>query len=671
MRLTGASGSILKKFKVVSEFGPAGDQIKAINELSEGIASGLKAQTLKGVTGSGKTFTMAKIIEKINRPVLVLSHNKTLAAQLYREFTDFFPGNAVEYFVSYYDYYQPEAYVPSKDLYIEKDSSINEEIERLRLSATSSLLERRDVIIVSTVSCIYGLGDPESYKNMRYRFEEGKTLDTAEMARYLIQMQYERNDLTPGRGSFRIRGEVVEVFPSYIKNGYRIELDWEKIVRISEFNPVSGEILSEFEFITLYPAKHFVVPHDKLKEAVNKIRDELAVRIEQLTAEGKLVEAQRIKSRTQYDIEMLEEMGYCSGIENYSRHIAGRKEGERPAVLLDYFPDDFITFVDESHVTLSQVRAMFEGDRSRKLNLVNHGFRLPSALDNRPLFYDEFNSIIKNVVFVSATPGKEEKERSARLVEQVIRPTGLLDPEVVVRPTKGQIEDLFGEIRKRIEKNERTLITTLTKKMAEDLTTYLAETGFKVRYLHSEIETIERVEILRDLRAGVCDILVGINLLREGLDLPEVSLIAIMDADKIGFLRSATSLIQTIGRAARNVNGKVIMYADKVTDAMTEAIGETDRRRAVQEKYNEQNGITPLSIIKSVQDILVRKIEDKKKGSELDIEIIKSRYNIINRNEKKRLIKELEAVMLEHAKNLEFEEAAFIRDEIIKLGNTE
>jgi excinuclease ABC subunit B len=661
----------VSKFKVSADFEPAGDQITAIEELTAGIKSGSKIQTLKGVTGSGKTFTMAKIIENVNKPVLVLSHNKTLAAQLYREFTDFFPDNAVEYFVSYYDYYQPEAYVPSKDLYIEKDSSINDEIERLRLSATSALLEREDVIIVSTVSCIYGLGDPDSYKNMKYRFSEGTNLDTSEMARYLISMQYERNDVTPVRGCFRIRGEIIEIFPSYMKNGYRIELDWERIVKISEFNPVSGEVSSDYDFITLYPAKHFVVPQEQLKTAVKKIKDELAEKYQQFTAEGKLVEAQRIKTRTEYDIEMLEEMGYCSGIENYSRHIAGRSEGERPAVLLDYFSDNFITFVDESHVTLSQVRAMFEGDRSRKLNLVNHGFRLPSALDNRPLFYEEFNSIINQVIFVSATPGKEEKERSERFVEQIIRPTGLLDPEVEILPTKGQIEHLYGEIKKRIENNERTLITTLTKRMAEDLSAYFIETGLKVRYLHSEIETFERVEILRDLRAGVIDVVIGINLLREGLDLPEVSLIAIMDADKIGFLRSSTSLIQTIGRAARNVNGKVIMFADKITDAMKEAIDETQRRRDIQNRYNQKHGITPLTIKKSIQDILKRKIEEKKKSSELDVEIIKGRFNIINKSDKKKLIKELESVMLEHAKNLDFEDAAFVRDEIIKLKDTE
>ena len=657
----------MNKFKVTADFFPAGDQIKAIDELADGIEKGLNAQTLKGVTGSGKTFTMAKIIEKLNRPVLVLSHNKTLAAQLYREFKDFFPENAVEYFVSYYDYYQPEAYVPSKDLYIEKDASINDEIERLRLSATSSLLERNDVIIVSTVSCIYGLGDPKSYKDMRYRFAVGDEIDTLKMAKFLVQMQYERNDLTPVRSCFRIRGEVIDIFPSYMKNAYRIELDWEKIVKISEFNPISGEIAGNYEYITLYPAKHFVVPEQKLKSALTRIKDELALQLEALTKEGKILEAQRLKTRTAYDIEMLEEMGYCSGIENYSRHIAGRRAGERPYVLLDYFPPNFITFVDESHVTLSQVRAMYEGDRSRKFNLVNHGFRLPSALDNRPLFYDEFNSIVNTFVFVSATPGKEEKEKSKKIVEQIIRPTGLVDPEVVVRATKGQIENLFGEINQRIKNNERTLVTTLTKRMAEDLTEYFVEAGLKVRYLHSEIETIERVEILKDLRSGISDVVIGINLLREGLDLPEVSLIAIMDADKIGFLRSATSLIQTIGRAARNVNGKVIMYADKVTDAMKEAIEETERRREIQQQYNKEHGITPVTIRKSIQDILVRKIEDKKKVTEFDVEIIKSRYNIINKNEKKKLIKELEEIMLEHAKNLNFEEAAFIRDEIIRI----
>ena len=654
-------------FKVKSEFDPAGDQIKAIKELSDGIKEGFNCQTLKGVTGSGKTFTMAKIIENTGLPTLVLSHNKTLAAQLYREFLEFFPDNAVEYFVSYYDYYQPEAYVPSKDLYIEKDASINEEIERLRLSATSSLLEREDVIIVSTVSCIYGLGDPSSYKNMRIKLSEGMSLDTVSLSRDLIKMQYERNDVTPGRGSFRIRGEIIEIYPAYTKGAVRIELDWDEIKSIVKFDPLSGQILDKYDFITIYPAKHFVVPEEQLKKALSGIKEELEIQHEKLMNENKLVEAQRLKSRTMYDIEMLEEMGYCSGIENYSRHITFRKQGERPAVLLDYFPDKFLTFVDESHVTLSQVRAMYEGDRSRKTNLVNHGFRLPSALDNRPLVYSEFNNIIDRIIFVSATPGKEENERSENTVEQIIRPTGLLDPEVEIRKTEGQIEDLFGEINKRIEKNERTLITTLTKRMAEDLTAYLTNAGLKVQYLHSEVETIERVEILKDLRTGVYDVLVGINLLREGLDLPEVSFIAIMDADKIGFLRSATSLIQTIGRAARNVNGKVIMYADKITDAMKEAISETDRRREIQNKYNEEHGITPVTIRKSVQDILVRKKEEKKKNEEFSVELVKGKYNILNKSDKTKLVKELEAMMLEHAKKLEFEQAAFVRDEIEKI----
>ena len=654
-------------FKVKSEFEPAGDQIKAIKDLSEGIKKGLSCQTLKGVTGSGKTFTMAKIIEKTGLPTLVLSHNKTLAAQLYREFLEFFPDNAVEYFVSYYDYYQPEAYVPSKDLYIEKDASINEEIERLRLSATSSLLERDDVIIVSTVSCIYGLGNPSSYKNMRIKLEEGMNIDTGDLSRDLIKMQYTRNDVTPGRGSFRLRGEVIEIYPAYSKGAIRVELDWDEIKSIIKYDPVYGEVLDRFDFITIYPAKHFVIPEDQLKKALSGIKEELEIQHEKLLNENKLVEAQRLKSRTLYDIEMMEEMGYCNGIENYSRHLTFRKQGERPAVLLDYFPDNFLTFVDESHVTLSQVRAMYEGDKSRKTNLVNHGFRLPSALDNRPLIYSEFNKIIRQFVFVSATPGKEENARTENTVEQIIRPTGLLDPEVEIRKTEGQIEDLFGEINKRIMNDERTLITTLTKRMAEDLTSYLSGAGLKVQYLHSEVETFKRVEILKDLRSGVFDVLVGINLLREGLDLPEVSFIAIMDADKIGFLRSATSLIQTIGRAARNVNGKVIMYADKFTDAMKEAVKETERRRVIQNKYNEEHGITPITIKKSVQDILVRKIEEKKKNEEFSIELIKGKYNILNKSDKKKLVKELEAMMLEHAKNLEFEQAAFVRDEIDRI----
>jgi excinuclease ABC subunit B len=493
------------------------------------------------------------------------------------------------------------------------------------------------------------------------------SIDTGFLSRDLVKMQYVRNDVTPGRGSYRIRGEVIEIYPAYMKGAFRIELDWDVIKAIVKYDPVSGEVLDRFDFITLYPAKHFVVPEDQLKKALTGIKDELEVQHEKLISENKLVEAQRLKSRTLYDIEMMEEMGYCSGIENYSRHITFRNKGERPAVLLDYFPDKFLTFVDESHVTLSQVRAMYEGDKSRKTNLVNFGFRLPSALDNRPLIYDEFKNIIEQIVFVSATPGKEENARTQNTVEQIIRPTGLLDPEVEIRKTEGQIEDLFGEIHERINNNERTLITTLTKRMAEDLTTYLAGAGLKVQYLHSEVETIERVEILRDLRAGIYDVLVGINLLREGLDLPEVSFIAIMDADKIGFLRSATALIQTIGRAARNVNGKVIMYADKVTDAMKEAIRETERRREIQNRYNEEHGITPVTIKKAIHDMLERKIEEKKKNEEFSIEIVKGKYNVLNQSDKKKLVKELEAMMLEHAKNLEFEQAAIVRDEINKI----
>ncbi len=658
----------MKKFRTAAPYEPAGDQIKAIKELTEGIEKGYRKQILKGVTGSGKTFTMAKIIENVNKPTLVLSHNKTLAAQLYREFKDFFPDNAVEYFVSYYDYYQPEAYVPSKDLYIEKDASINEEIERLRLSATSSLLERKDVIIVSTVSCIYGLGSPDTYKDMRLMLRVGEERNITAIARQLVSMQYDRNDNIGERGNFRIHGDTVDIFPAYTKHGYRINLDWDEIASITEFDPVTGNTVETYDFITVYPAKHFVVPEADLKKAIEGIREEMEERYRELTEAGKLLEAQRIKSRTEYDMEMLEEMGYCTGIENYSRHITGRKEGERPYVLLDYFPKDFLLFVDESHVTLSQVRAMYEGDRSRKTTLYDHGFRLKSALDNRPLVYSEFEAMQDKVIYVSATPGKEEYEKGENTVEQIIRPTGLLDPEITVRGTKGQIEDLYSEIKERIKADERVLITTLTKKMAEDLTDYLSGLGLKVRYMHSEIETFERVEIIKELRTGKCDIIVGINLLREGLDIPEVSLIAIMDADKIGFLRSATSLIQTIGRAARNVNGKVIMYADRMTEAMEEAIKETQRRREIQQKYNEEHGITPVTVKKAVQDILIRKHADKVKGGETNVEVIKNSYNMVNPKERKKLIKALEKEMLEHAKNLEFEEAAILRDEIEKLS---
>ena len=655
-------------FKAVAPYQPAGDQTKAIAELSEGIRKGYKKQILKGVTGSGKTFTMAKIIEKVGKPTLVLSHNKTLAAQLYREFKDFFPDNAVEYFVSYYDYYQPEAYVPSKDLYIEKDASINDEIERLRLAATSALLERRDVIIVSTVSCIYGLGDPTTYSEMRLVLKVGEQRNISLMARQLIDMQYERNDAVGERGNFRIHGDSIEIFPAYSKMAYRIEFDWDEISKITEFDPITRADSGDYEFITVYPAKHFVVPPDELKSAMDSIREEMEERYDELMASNKVLEAQRIKSRTEYDIEMMEEMGYCSGIENYSRHLTGRKEGERPFCLIDYFPkNDFLLFVDESHVTLSQVRAMYEGDHSRKQTLYDHGFRLKSAMDNRPLKYPEFEAMQDKVIYVSATPGPEEYQKAENVVEQIIRPTGLLDPEIVVRPTKNQIEDLYKEIKERIKAGDRVLITTLTKKMAEDLTDYLSSLELKVRYMHSEIETFERVEIIKELRTGKCDVLVGINLLREGLDIPEVSLIAIMDADKIGFLRSATSLIQTIGRAARNVNGKVIMYADKTTDAMAEAITETQRRRAIQQAYNTEHGITPTTIKKSVQDILVRVQEEKRKAEEVNVQVMRDSFNIVEPKERKKLIKALEKEMLEHAKNLEFEEAAVLRDEIERL----
>lgn len=654
----------MAKFVVKSDYEPAGDQGRAIELLSEGIKKGCREQTLKGVTGSGKTFTMAKIIERTQLPTLVMSHNKTLAAQLYREFKDYFPENAVEYFVSYYDYYQPEAYVPSRDLYIEKDASINDEIDRLRLSATSALMDRKDVIVVATVSCIYGLGNPKAFHEMRVRIELGQETDATSIARELIGLQYDRNDMVLQRGSLRIRGDVLEIYPAYLQEAYRIEFDWDEIERIRRFHPLTGETLEELNSVTIYPAKHFVMPEEQIRQALETIRGELDERYRELMEKGRIVEAQRIKTRTEYDLEMMEEMGYCSGIENYSAPLSNRKKGERPAVLLDYFPEEFLTFIDESHVTLPQVGAMYEGDRSRKMNLVEHGFRLPSALDNRPLIFAEFEELLDRVIYVSATPGEKEVRKSAQLVEQVIRPTGLLDPELEVRQTEGQIEDLYGEIRKRIAVKERTLVTTLTKKMAEDLTDYLSNLGLQVRYLHSEVETIERVELLRDLRSGVFDVLVGINLLREGLDLPEVSLIAILDADKIGFLRSATSLIQIIGRAARNENGKVIMYADRRSRAMEEAIRETERRRSIQIEYNKKHGITPRTIRKAVQDILIRKKEEARQTESRSIELIKQGYNILVPREKAKLLRHLEQLMLEHAKNLEFEQAALVRDEI-------
>jgi excinuclease ABC subunit B len=660
----------MRPFKVVAPYGPAGDQAQAIDALAGGVRQGLKWQTLKGVTGSGKTFTMAKVIEAVQLPALVISHNKTLSAQLYREFKTFFPDNAVEYFVSYYDYYQPEAYVPSKDLYIEKDSDINEEIDRMRLSATAALMERRDVIIVATVSCIYGLGSPDTYKEMRLYLDRGSSVDTDEIKRRLVSLQYERNDAVLERGRFRVRGDVIEIYPAYLQEAYRIELDYDSVARIRKFDPISGQAGPDLDEAVVYPAKHFVMPEDRVRGAVDKIREELDGRYEELMKANKLVEAQRLKTRTEYDLEMLQEMGYCPGIENYSAPLAGRSAGERPGVLIDYFPKQFVTFVDESHVTLPQVGAMYSGDRSRKTTLVDYGFRLPSARDNRPLKYEEFLSMMDAVVCVSATPSQEELSKSLRVAEQVIRPTGLIDPLIEIRPSEGQMEDIYAEARRRIAAGERCLILTLTKRMAEELSEYLAGLGLKVRYIHSEVETIERVEILKQLRLGDYDILVGINLLREGIDLPEVSFIAILDADKIGFLRSATSLIQIIGRAARNAAGTVVMYADRTSEAMRLAIEETARRRAIQEKYNLEHGITPTTIKKAIEDILERHREEKADAASTEIEVLKKSHNLLVPEQKRSLIKALEAQMLEHAKSLEFEEAAVIRDEIerIKAG---
>ncbi len=657
----------MPEFRVAADYQPAGDQAQAIEKLSAGVRRGDRYQTLKGVTGSGKTYTMAKVIEETQLPTLVVSHNKTLAAQLYREFSEFFPENAVEYFVSYYDYYQPEAYVASRDLYIEKDASINDEIDRLRLSATTNLLERPDVVVVSTVSCIYGLGSPKDYREMRIRVDRGQFLDVDTVRRKLIELQYERNDQILQRGKFRHKGDVLEIFPAYLEEAYRIELDWDEVSAIHRMNPLTGAVEDEMETLFVYPAKHFVMPESQLQQSLGGIRAELDRRYQELMQANQLVEAQRLKTRTEYDLEMMEEMGYCPGIENYSRHLSGRVQGERPATLIDYFPDRFLTLIDESHVTVPQIRGMYAGDRSRKESLVQYGFRLPSALDNRPLVEDEFLGLTDRCIYVSATPSEAETTRSTQVVEQIIRPTGLLDPQISVRPTTGQIEDLHGEIRARTAAGERVLVTTLTKKMAEDLTDYLANLGVKVRYLHSEIETIERVEILTDLRAGNFDVLIGINLLREGLDLPEVSLVAILDADKIGFLRSATSLIQTIGRAARNENGMVIMYADEKSEAMRAAIEETDRRRAIQQEYNEAHGITPISIRKSIHDILKRQKEEKRSDEERQLDILKKSYNVVVPTERKKLISVLEKEMLEHAKNLEFEQAAVLRDEIDSL----
>ncbi len=659
----------MRPFKVHAPYEPSGDQPQAIEKLARGFLNGDKYQTLKGVTGSGKTFTMAKIIEKIQKPTLIISHNKTLSAQLYREFKTFFPDNAVEYFVSYYDYYQPEAYVPARDLYIEKDASINQEIDRLRLGATYSLMERRDVIVVATVSCIYGLGMPELYRDMRLHIEVGESINPAEFARQLISLQYQRNDIAFDRGTFRIKGDIIEIFPAYMETdeAYRIELDWEEVSRIRRFHTISGEIMEELDETTIYPAKHFVVPQDMLNNAVDRIKAEMEERVEFFNSTGKLLEAERIKTRTTYDLEMLKEMGYCSGIENYSGPISGRAPGQPPATLLHYFPDDFCCMIDEAHVTVSQIGAMYEGDRSRKQNLIDFGFRLPSALDNRPLKGDEFTKMVNQTIFVTATPRPEEIKKSTQVVEQLIRPTGLLDPIVEVRKSEGQMEDIYGEIKERIAKNERCLVLTLTKKMAEDLTEYLSGFGLKVKYIHSEVETIERVEILKSLRTGEIDILIGINLLREGIDLPEVSFIAILDADKIGFLRSATSLIQIIGRAARNQNGKVVMYADTLSPAMKEAITETEHRRAIQSAYNEEHGITPATVSKAVNDILVRQEEEKQENTKIELDVLKKSCNLLNPKERKKLIKLLEKEMADHAERLEYEEAAAIRDQIAEI----
>ena len=653
----------MPKFEVVSEYTPSGDQPQAIEALSQGIEMGLDEQTLLGVTGSGKTFTMAKIIEQVQRPTLVLAHNKTLAAQLCAEFKEFFPNNAVEYFVSYYDYYQPEAYIPHTDTFIEKDSAINEEIDRLRLSATASLLERRDVIVVSSVSCIYGLGEPEDFAKMMVSLRVGDILERDEFLKRLVSIRYERNDIAFERNMFRVRGDTVEVWPAYWKDtAIRVEFFGDEIDRISEINVVTGSPIRKLSHIPIWPATHYVTPKEKMDAAVQEIYKELEERVAYFEKEGKLIEAQRIKQRTMYDVEMMQELGYCSGIENYSRVIEGRPVGSPPHTLLDYFPKDFVLFIDESHVTLPQVRAMYNGDRARKNTLVDYGFRLPCAYDNRPLKFEEFEKRLNQVIYVSATPGEYERTRSGQIVEQVIRPTGLLDPKIEVRPVEGQIDDIIGEINARTARKERVLVTTLTKKMAEDLTDYLQNNGIKVRYMHHDVDTMERMEIIRDLRLGTFDVLVGINLLREGLDLPEVSLVAILDADKEGFLRSETSLIQTIGRAARNAEGMVVMYADTITPSMRRAIDETERRRQKQDAYNKEHGIVPKTVIKSVRDLL-----EISAPADEPSQTRQGRVKAMSKQEKAAEIARLEKAMKEAAKMLEFELAATLRDQIIEL----
>jgi excinuclease ABC subunit B len=648
-------------FKIVSDMRPTGDQPQAIEKLVRGLQEGFKQQVLLGVTGSGKTFTMANIVERVQKPTLVLAHNKTLAAQLYSEFKEFFPENAVGYFVSYYDYYQPEAYIARTDTYIEKESTINDDIDRLRLAATSALFERRDVLIVASVSCIYGLGSPDEYGQVVVKLKVGETRKRDRVLRHLTEILYERNDLNFVRGRFRVRGDTLEIFPAYEELAIRVEFWGDQIERIVEIDPLTGEILAERDSVYIYPARHFVTSKEKVALAMEDIRAELAERLQELRAEGKILEAARLEQRTNFDLEMLEEVGYCSGVENYSRHLSRRAPGDQPWCLLDYFPDDYLLFVDESHMSLPQVRGMYHGDRARKETLIGYGFRLPSALDNRPLMFPEFEKHINQGIFVSATPGPYEYEHAEQVAEQVIRPTGLLDPRIEVRPTKGQIDDLIGEIRVVVAKEQRALVTTLTKRMAEDLADYLHEMGIKVHYLHSEIDTLQRIDILRDLRLGVFDVIVGINLLREGLDLPEVSLVAILDADKEGYLRSESALIQTAGRAARHEEGRVIMYGDVVTASMRKAIDETYRRRKIQAEYNEAHGITPTSIIKEIRDLTKRMRVVAEEPAEYTVDLPTTR------EEAARLIKDLEGQMKEAAKRLEFEKAASLRDQIIEL----
>jgi len=657
-------------FDLVSSYTTRGDQPRAIGELMNGLAAGEKHQVLLGVTGSGKTFTMAKIIEQSNRPALILAHNKTLAAQLYHEFKQFFPNNAVEYFVSYYDYYQPEAYIPAGDLYIEKEATVNEELDKLRLSATRSLFERRDAIIVSSVSCIYGLGSPEAYYGMLLLLEKGQRISRKDLTRRLVEILYERNDLDFRRGTFRVRGDVIEVYPTYDELAYRIELFGDEIESLSQIDPLFGTVKQKFSRLPIYPKSHYVMQPEKKAEAIDSIVEEMNAWVPELEAQGRMVEAQRIHQRTRFDLEMIKSMGYCHGIENYSRHFSGRQPGDPPPTLLDYFPRDFLLFIDESHATIPQVHGMWHGDRSRKQNLVDYGFRLPSAMDNRPLKFDEFEERVHQVIYVSATPGPYELTKSAGVVvEQVIRPTGLVDPEVEIRPVKGQIDDLLGEIRDRTARNERVLVTTLTKRMSEDLANYYTEVGVRCRYLHSEIETLERVKLLSGLRKGEFDVLIGINLLREGLDLPEVSLVAILDADKEGFLRSTGSLIQTMGRASRHLQGRAILYADKMTDSMQRAIGETNRRRTIQRTYNEENGITPRSIISPVEMGLAAIL--KAEYGDIETEETASLPEMKTQEELDAFIAKQEAEMREAAKSFDFESAAKLRDAIKELREKE